>query len=79
MIEVFNIETGIQIPSRGGGRAKYPWSRLEIRQSFIVPCDEWERERTFNTLTSCKRNAERRGKKFTMRSVDRGIRVWRIL
>lgn len=67
------------MPNPGRGRPKYPWGLLEIRQSFVVPCEEWERERVMNSLTSCRRNAQRNGKRFALRNVADGVRVWRVL
>lgn len=74
----YRIENNVPIPKPGQGRAKYPWAVLEIGQSFIVPCEEWEREQTMNSLTSCRNNAQRGNKRFALRNVKDGVRVWRV-
>jgi len=68
----------IAITGKSGRRAKYPWMKLQLNQSFLVPCAPWERQRVMNSLTSCIANARtRHGRKFCQRSELKGIRVWR--
>lgn len=76
---MYRVESGIPIPTPGQGRPKYPWGLLEVGQSFIVECEEWERESCLNSLTSCRANAQRRGKRFAIRNVPKGLRIWRVL
>ena len=76
---LYPVENNIPLPKPAQGRPKYPFSALELRQSFIVPCEDWDRERVMNSLTSCRANAQRHGKKFAMRQVPSGVRVWRVL
>lgn len=66
--------------ARGGRLPKYPWKQLAVDGSFFV---RWYREesiqRLWNSLTSCKANAQRKtGFKFEMHRVPWGIRVWRV-
>lgn len=76
---MYRVETGVPLPSPGQGRKKYPWTKLELMQSFVVECGEWEIESLMNSLTSCRANAQRGGKKFALRRVEGGVRVWRVL
>jgi hypothetical protein len=76
----FNVERGVPIPPKGYGKNIYPWRSMETGDSFMVPCPaiSKETERLFNTLTKCANNHRlKTGKRFTMRRVMEGIRVWR--
>jgi hypothetical protein len=78
MNQAFKIENHVPMPKPGDGKRKYPWAQLELGQSFLIPCDTWEREGVQFSLTSCRRGAEKTGKKFATRQVDGGVRVWRV-
>lgn len=72
----FKIEDGYAIPAERQPRtrrAKYPWNELEVGQSFFV---DGARLRSMSSTAS---HAGRRLKrKFIVRSVDSGVRVWRL-
>lgn len=82
----FKIESGIPIPTPHNARKHpvFPFESLvEIGQSFFVPVAEpTDRKRmgrilntrifTYYKLTSHK------GRKFAVRAVDGGVRVWRV-
>lgn len=81
------VEANVVIPEYGLGRKrKYPWLQLNPvcgepprGDSFLVECDFGDSERVWNSLTSCRASITyRTGRKFTMRRVHGGIRVWRI-
>lgn len=69
--DLVKIEKGIPLPSHGN--AKYPWAAMEIGDSFLV---------THIPMKSIQRIASAAGpvhqRKFSTRTVDGGIRVWRI-
>ena len=71
----FKIEDDHAIPAARQPtvrREKYPWSQLEIGQSFFVG------DKSLSSMSSNAAHAGRRnGKKFIARSVDGGVRVWR--
>jgi len=67
------IEKRIPIPVLCHKDAKYPWGKLEIGDSFLVP------GKRITSITSGMRRARRRyKKKFTARTVKGGVRVWRV-
>jgi len=71
---MYEIEKGIEIPKvvRAAKPCKYPWKTMEIGDSFFV-------ERSAREMSSMIAHAGKRwGKKFTVRTVDGGSRVWRI-
>lgn len=68
------IEKGIPIPNDGRGRIpKYPWNEMEVGDSFFAA------GMTTKELGSSLVGARKRtGKNFTSRTVEGGVRVWRI-
>jgi len=67
------IETGIPLPAGGQrGSPKYPFRDLGLGDSFFVPDTKVTR------LSVAKREYEREGKRFVCRTVDDGVRVWRV-
>ena len=70
---MFEIETGIPKPKcNTGPEQKYPFDKLEVGQSFFVPDI---RASQFAGRKSYWEKAT--GRKFSTRSVDGGVRVWR--
>lgn len=71
----FKIDDDVAIPAvRGysGSRETYPWSQLEVGQSFFVE------GANLRSMSSTASHAGRRnGKKFMARAADGGVRVWR--
>ena len=68
----FTIEKNVPIPIQKR-RCKYPWHELEIGDSFFV-----SEIKVISISSSANSYGTRTGKKFTIRSVDGGCRVWRI-
>jgi hypothetical protein len=80
MSDLYSIESNIPMPVRARARmSKYPFRKLQVGQSFLVPCTRWDKKKATNSLTSCRRNAEKKmpGKKFALRTERDGIRIWR--
>lgn len=74
------IDTNIPIPSSRKDTRSYPFKELEVGQSFLVAQESDEtktqvRERTSAAMTWAKRSL---GRDFCTRTVDGGIRVWRL-
>lgn len=87
----FVIEDGVPVPAAsrfnpggarpGAGRkAKYPFAKLGVGQSFLVLLDETRPKWTLRaTLANSARQwGVRHGGKFVVRKVDDGFRVWRV-
>jgi len=51
----------------------YPWHDMKVNDSFLVP--HAKRNAVYVAATDFGR---RHGKKFTVRTTDEGIRVWRV-
>lgn len=67
----FPIEKGV--PIRGNTPRRYPLREMEVHDSFFVP------NKTPGGLSSSLRHARQvTGYRFTTRTVEGGVRVWRI-
>lgn len=70
----FKIEKGIPVPGHGAVRSKYPFDAMLVGESFLVGPP--------TTLAQVSRAASkagaRMGRKFATRTVEGGVRVWRI-
>jgi hypothetical protein len=73
------IEHGIPLPSRGDIKRRYPFRKMNVRDSFLVPCEPYELKARWNSLSSSIRWASyKTGFKFEVRQVENGLRVWRV-
>lgn len=74
----YPIDRGVPIPDFTRGRIKNtqrrPWDELEVGDSFFVPGSAAHCE------SMCIDSAERTrpGKRFVLRSIPGGVRVWRV-
>jgi hypothetical protein len=66
------IDKNIPIPTEKR-RSKYPWIEMEVGDSFLVAR---ELKASIRSLVSVKNTAGK--EKFTYRTTQDGIRVWRI-
>lgn len=74
MSGLFAIEKGVPVPPRDNGRtAKYPWADMRVGDSFFVPGVKTNAMAGSKAQAAKKHNA-----KYSMRSVDGGVRIWRI-
>ena len=71
----YKIESGIPIPGgrRQAHNKKYPWNELDVGQSFFVPGVAAN-----NFASQASRAGKTYGRRFVVRSMDGGIRVWRV-
>lgn len=74
----YTIDTSIPVPARRGGRpsgTKYPLEQMDVGHSFLVASDVKPA-----TVRSALGNFSKNNPdyKFTMRTVDGGVRVWRV-
>jgi hypothetical protein len=70
---MYTIEDNVPLPSRMGRPPKYPTQNLEVGQSFMVPVGD--KKSLWNSVTFVRRKTQRR---FCVRVVDGGVRVWRV-
>lgn len=71
----FKIEDGIPIP-QSGTINRYPWKQLAVGQSFFVP--NGTRTAIGACIAGANKSKHNNGAKFSLRSVEGGVRVWRI-
>ncbi len=72
---MYEIEKNVEIPPDGRGSPKYPFGKLEIGDSFFVPNKKLG---SISTLVTWHKTHRGKGKNFTCRTVEGGVRVWRI-
>ncbi len=68
----FDVEKGIPVPRSASGWVKYPFRQMEVGDSFFVA------GATSKTLVNAAQGHRYEGRKYTVRTVDGGARVWRI-
>ena len=71
----FEIEKGIPIGIKSAGvrTSKYPWATMEIGDSFLVP------DLGVDSMSAAASQAGKRlGRKFTCRTMNHGVRIWRV-
>ena len=68
---MYEIEKNIEIPSNK--HQKYPWDDLEVGDSFLMPDGNLNQARSASNSWAMRHNVE-----FAVRTVDGGVRVWRI-
>ena len=74
-MEEYKIEKGVEIPKKPTRvyKSKYPWREMELWDSVLF------RNVTLNLLNSSSYESGRStGMKFKTRTVDGGVRVWRV-
>jgi hypothetical protein len=72
---MFDIEKDVPLIGKAGsGRTeKYPWSKMEIGDSFFVPGMK------LKNISNSGQNAQKSlGYKYAIRTVDGGVRIWRV-
>lgn len=78
-MQVYKIEKNLPIPPSGTGRPKYPLRDMEVGDSFFVPVPLINTLKFRNRLSSALTYfGKRHSVQFITRSVDDGIRVWRV-
>lgn len=79
---MIRVERGIPLPPPGhagkpSGRTnlRYPWGEMQRGDSFFVPSARISRG---SLEQSCSRAAKEQGRRYALRAVPGGWRVWRI-
>lgn len=58
---------------------RYPFESMEINDSFLVACEPEAKHIVANRVRAASIQwGKRHSKRFTTRTVDEGIRVWRV-
>jgi len=75
---MFEIEKNIPLksPRHKENHYRYPFLKMEIGDSFFVTCKTEEKRLTFSRVYSAAKHYQ--DKKFATRSIEDGIRCWRI-
>jgi hypothetical protein len=69
---MYEIEKNVALPPEPNTLGIYPWRELEIGDSFFV------KDKKKNNISNMASQAGKRmARKFTIRAMEGGIRVWR--
>ena len=71
---MFKIESNIPLDIMAGARPKYPWRNMKVGDSVFFDGQNSQG----NASVAAKMFGRMNGVKFASRSVDGGVRVWRI-
>jgi hypothetical protein len=81
---MFQIETNVPVPAvanRGATASVYPLADMYVGDSFLVPLEPItlaDRRRVSAAVTGFAKRHKAKGLKFSVRSVEGGLRVWRV-
>lgn len=67
---MYEIDKGIEIPQP---RSEYPFGEMEIGDSFLAP-----KEKIKGVRAAASEYGKRKSKRFMTRTVEGGVRVWRV-
>jgi len=76
-MEQIKIEKNVPMPKRKLGNprtSRYPWDTMEVGDSFVFP----NKVKRTTAMSLSYRTGKITGKRFAIRSVNEGIRVWRL-
>lgn len=75
-------EPGIPLPEDGRLRARFPFRRMAIHDSFFVPLTDYPGASvtavSHRVGSAARQAAIKTGFKFSVRKVDGGVRCWRV-
>jgi hypothetical protein len=75
---MITIDKGIPVPTMRIRPSKYPWADMDVGDSFLVEATAEEmKARSASISRGATAAAKQLGRKFTVRKVDGGVRVWR--
>lgn len=72
---MIRIERGIDLPNRKRGKSKYPYEKMRVGDSFEVTGKK--KSTVLWGATQWAKNNNKKWK-FTIRTEETGIRIWRI-
>lgn len=75
---MFEIERGVPVPKRNQSRreSKYPCAEMEIGDSFFIPAGQVKAPAAYAVAVSANKRFPER--KFVPRTVEGGMRIWRV-
>lgn len=78
----FAIEKGIPIVPQRNVISKYPFKTMEVGDSFFVPCAGGDERKTMARITTAisqfKKAKNQSELRFSVRTVEGGLRCWRV-
>ena len=74
---MYEIEKNVPVAEPWGGY-RYPFKQMEIGDSFFIPADGDLKKTKSSMASRATRYGARTGKRFVVRNVNGGIRVWRV-
>jgi len=69
------IDDGVPIPKAATNKPKYPWREMGVGTSFFI--DSRSKKSAIAALHAINRSDK--SKRFISRSVDGGVRIWRVM
>ena len=80
LVSAYQIDRGIPMPPPcRGAAAKYPWREMEVGESFFVEASAKDAVVIRSRVRSAGYSQRlAHGTRFTVRTVEGGVRVWRI-
>lgn len=73
------IESGVPLPTKETKKSRYPFARMNVGDSFLIEgAKNSSSYEAMRVRSAASHYARRDGKKFTVRVVEGGIRVWRV-
>jgi hypothetical protein len=80
---MLQIDSDVPVPpiSRGGSpgaKPKYPFDLMEVGDSFAAYPEHSSLVQLRNSVRHCMYKKAVLGRKFIVRTIDNGIRVWRV-
>lgn len=77
----FQIEKNVPMPEGRGRPSAYPWAEMQVNDSFFIEVDAASKTEVQNRTSASARMYRQKvgnGFKVATRSVDGGLRVWRV-
>lgn len=82
---MYGIEKGIEMPAHTSRRRRYPFTDMEVGDSFFVPLDGRKAENLASSISGSARSgraARANGRRYVTRTVVengvKGVRCWRV-
>lgn len=76
---MYAIEKNVPIPEDCLPQPKYPFARMDIGDSFLVPAYNGNRKVVQRRVAVMATHENKKnGKRYTVRMAQRGVRCWRI-
>jgi hypothetical protein len=76
--DAYPIDTDVPIPRKPGKQGRvvtFPWERLEVGHSFLVPGEKTYKTANFWCKWAMREWPDRR---FVYRKMENGVRIWRV-